>query len=56
MIKTEEESRQQNCGTCKWHDSLSGVCCHPESRHCADFTSSDYWCRKWRGAKMDKEE
>ena len=56
MIKNESESRQQNCGSCKWHDNWSGVCCHPESKHCADFTSNDDWCRKWRGERKKNEQ
>ena len=34
-----------NCETCRWWESLCGVCFNGDSEHCADFWASGY--AKW---------
>lgn len=42
-----EEIGVQCCGSCRWYESQEGVCCCGESDYRADFTATEFVCRKW---------
>lgn len=45
------KSKDQCCGTCKWHQHESvddgWVCVNDDSEYCTDFTDYDHTCLDW---------
>lgn len=45
---------RKNCGSCRWHDDFSWVCCNGDSPYCADFTDDDDTCDQWEAMPLTK--
>lgn len=44
-----------NCKTCRKHDNFTCVCFNGDSKHCADFTGSEFCCEFWEGKEDGKQ-
>ena len=51
--KEEEKKMVESCKSCKHHDDFSWVCDCADSKHCADFTQNDDWCRCYEADRSD---
>lgn len=46
-------SKEQCCGTCKWHSPQDGdgftdwFCVNPDSEYCTDYTPYEHSCDEW---------
>lgn len=45
--KTNNWGKLPSCGSCRWYDRYSGVCCNGDSEHRADFMDGEESCDGW---------
>lgn len=43
------------CKNCRKHDDFTWVCFNGDSKHCADFTGSEFCCEFWEGKEDGKQ-
>lgn len=46
---------EKSCKNCRKHDNFTCVCFNGDSKHCADFTGSEFCCEFWEGKEDGKQ-
>lgn len=46
---------EKSCKNCRKHDNFTCVCFNGDSKHCADFTGSEFCCEFWEGKEDGKK-
>lgn len=47
---------EKSCKNCRKHDNFTCVCFNGDSKHCADFTESEFCCEFWEGKEDGKQD
>ena len=47
---------EKSCKNCRKHDNFTCVCFNGDSKHCADFTGSEFFCEFWEGKEDGKQD
>lgn len=47
---------EKSCKNCRKHDNFTCVCFNGDSKHCADFTGSEFCCEFWEGKEDGKQD
>ena len=47
--------KEKGCKNCRKHDDFTWVCFNGDSKYCADFTGSEFYCEFWEGKEDGKQ-